>query len=209
MTRKKNTEIDPKHIAFLKDLKPLEKEAQFDDSWLPLDANRAFIICVGSGPWKDARRHQVQEHVLSWYRARKVNDFAEIDEVPSDLFPFRWQTKMVENVVRNLKTNRLPFKEQCAEWDRCRFYEGFPEDANLWIPPIKEFFQFAGSPEGTKVLWLFVRDFLLLPGFPIDRWVARNLKKHGFPEDAWYMTRACIKAGVSPNILNRVFFLKR
>jgi len=201
--------IKTEHLEFLKSLKPLEKEAEYDERWLPKNANHAFIVCVGSGPWKDKRRHQVQESVLSWYKSQKVNDFSEVKEVPLKLFPFSWQTKMVSNLVKNLKEKSIRFDSQCTEWKKFRSYEDFPKNEDLWVPQIEEFFKLVGSPKGTKVLWLFVRDFLLLPGFPIDRWVARNLKKHKLPEDAWYITRACIKAEVSSNILNRVFFLKR
>jgi len=62
------------------------------------------------------------------------------------------------------------------------------------------------SPKGTKTLWLFVRDYLKLPAFPIDRWVQRNLKAIGLPTDSWKMVRLCEKAGVDCNRLARAFF---
>jgi len=73
---------------------------------------------------------------------------------------------------------------------------------------LQDFFGATGAdPErGSKVLWLFARDFLRLPAFPVDRWVGRALKDAGLPLDSFYMTKACLLAHVSPNKLSRALF---
>ncbi len=193
------------HVEFLRSLKGLE--AQYTGSWLPLDSSKAFIICVSSGPWKSERRSQVQHKVLNWYFNQEVKDLGEVtSEIPSDLFPFTWQTNMLTNLIKNLQSEKALLKDKCVVWRDTR------EDPHSlsWIQAIYDFFKMAGvSIQGTKVLWLFVRDHLQLPAFPIDRHVARNLEKYNLPRNAWYMVKACLEAGVSPNILNRCFFLQR
>lgn len=72
---------------------------------------------------------------------------------------------------------------------------------------IEEFFSMCGKKvDGTKVLWLFVRDFLKLPAFPIDRWVKRNLQSLGLPLGSWTMIKICQDLEIDPNKINRLFF---
>lgn len=190
-----------KHIDLLKSL-PKESPG-FDERWLPKDPNNAFIICIGSGPWKTKRREQVQQKVLDWFASKEVSDFSEISliDVPN-IFPFKWQNQMLFNLITNLKSEEQNFKKLCSFWRLTRETEN-------WREAIKNFFEYTDTPKGSKVLWLFVRDYLKLPAFPIDRHVSRNLKKLGFPENSWYMVEACLLAERNPNTLNRSFFLSR
>ena len=89
-------------------------------------------------------------------------------------------------------------------------YQYTEEHPWLWRKAVANVFARAQVPaKGTKVLWLWIRDFLNLPAFPIDRWVKRNLDAYALPADSWYLTQACLLAGVDPNPLARSFFTAR
>jgi endonuclease III len=80
-------------------------------------------------------------------------------------------------------------------------------ERSAWIPILKELFSMSGVPEkGTKVLWLFARDFLQVPAFPIDRHVKRILAQYALPADSWKMTLICEQAEINTNQLARAFF---
>ena len=78
-----------------------------------------------------------------------------------------------------------------------------------WREVVEEFFGMCGSARGSKVLWLFIRDHLGLPAFPIDRHMKRALKEFGLPVDSWRMTDICERAGVDTNRLARALFSGR
>ena len=63
--------------------------------------------------------------------------------------------------------------------------------------------------KGTKVLWLFTRDYLNLPGSPIDRHVEDFLKKLDLPTDPWYIMDLCNSVGIDPSALNRSIFSEK
>jgi hypothetical protein len=65
------------------------------------------------------------------------------------------------------------------------------------------------GPEGKKCLWLFARDYLQLPAFPIDRHVERFVKEVGLKRDEWYIIKLCRMAGLDPSKINRSLFLAK
>lgn len=103
-------------------------------------------------------------------------------------------------MITSLNKKQIEFKTLCDIWLEKGKYS--------WIVHIEEFFNLCGAnSKGTKVLWLFIRDFLKLPAFPIDRHVRRKLKEYKLPIDPIYIIGLCQKAGIDSNALNRSLFL--
>lgn len=171
-------------------------------SWLPKDANDAFLVCVGAGPWKEARRKNVQDAALAWFKD-KYKDLSAISLAyvqSSPPFPLDWQNQMVHDLVKNLKHKNATFSQLCKSWS----------ESNDWPKSIVDFFEIIGyESKGTKVLWLFVRDYLELPAFPVDRHVKSFLERLELPVNPWYITRLCLDVGVNPSALNRYIFFSK
>jgi len=174
-------------------------------TWLPSDPSSAFLVCVGAGPWKEQRRKKVQQEALEWFHTR-YNDLASVN--PNYLqfkpaYPLVWQNQMVFNVADNLRKGTCgigTFANFCEKW----------KNSTDWAKSTREFFKMCGQEDkGTKVLWLFTRDYLELPSFPIDRHVESFLKKLELPTNPWYITELCRSVGIDPGALNRhIFFSK-
>ena len=163
------------------------------------DASKAFLISVGAGPWKEQRRFNVQKAALDWYASTYARDLGKLEDIGFlKVYPFEWQNKFLRVLIKNLKEQNMYFSEYCNELKMRKD----------WREALEEFFEFCGSTkQGTKVLWMFVRDFMDIPAFPVDRHVKRAMEDKGLPTDAWEITNLCLDAGVNPNILNRKLFL--
>jgi len=133
-----------------------------EDPWLKsMTATQAFVVCVGAGPWKIGRRRKIQMEALN-----RIG--------PHDLFkptlgflgsyPLTWQNSMVQHLHEYLQEQRKTMTDFCAS-----------------LKDPKALYAAAGCPKGTKVLSLFVRDYLGLPAFPVDRHVRRVLKEFNLP----------------------------
>lgn len=181
------------YIEIIKELNVLEPS--YDHTWLGSDPDRAFLICLGAGPWKVDRRRKVQQDALNWLGEKRLDEM-HYGHFLFDVYPFKWQNNMLLNMLLSLRSNVSTFEEFCIKWKKMH-----------WVDSLKDFFYKCGTKEnGTKVLWMFARDYLHLPAFPIDRWVKRSLERFGLPCDSWTMTNLCIEAGVNPNRLNRALF---
>lgn len=175
-------------------------------TWLPSDPNTAFLVCVGAGPWKEHRRKKVQADAIEWYHAR-YNDLSAVNPqrlIVEPAFPLVWQNKMVFDLATNLRAGTYgigTFANFCDQWK---------SPGTDWSKSINDFFKLCEHPnKGTKVLWLFVRDYLELPAFPVDRHVEDFLKKLELPTNPWYITTLCRDVGIDPGALNRhIFFSK-
>jgi len=192
--------IDIKHIETIKRIAP-QYTANYDATWLGINPDYAFLICIGAGPWKVKRRFKVQKTAINWFIQQNKLDLANVSlENVRDVYPFQWQNDHLYNMIKSLQDKGVTYKEILQRWK-----DEF--DRKTWWTAHEELFAMCGvSKQGTKVLWLFIRDCLQLPAFPVDRWVCRNLQKHGLPPKAWYMTQACILADVNPNEFNRALF---
>jgi len=183
-------------------------ELTYDHSWVGSDPSKAFLICVASGPWKISRRKRVQEKAIEWLDNR---DLIDTRYPRTQLFPFKWQNDMLFNLITSLNHKYcIKFEDLCNRWKTniigCCKYTGKP----MWMRNIEDFFHMCGKgPSGTKVLWMFVRDLLQLPAFPIDRHVRRKLDEEGLPCDSWKMIKLCQEAKINPNELNRRLFYSR
>lgn len=184
--------VDGNHIRIIKRIK---FKPAFHPGWMGKDPTVAFLVSIGSGPWKFQRRLNVQMTAIKWFRSHGYRDLSDVKRL-SDIFPLDWQNDHLSSLVSSLRKKGITFKKQCNLWRE-----------DLWISSLAELFKMCGVPDrGTKVLWLFARDFLEIPSFPVDRWVERRLASLGLPADSWYMTFACIRAGVNPNVLARTMF---
>lgn len=173
-------------------------EPTYDHTWVGSEPNKAFLICIGAGPWKVERRKKVQSRAIQWLGDRDLSDF--LPNQCRSVYPLKWENDMLSNMVRSLNNKQIKFTTLCDIW--------LEKGKNSWTTPIVEFFYLCGAnPKGTKVLWLFIRDFLKLPAFPIDRHVRRKLKEYKLPLDPIYIIGLCQDAGIDPNALNRSLFL--
>lgn len=189
-------------IYKLYQLQKLGSDKKHDWKWLPENPNRAFLICLGAGPWKELRRVAVQAAAVEWYEERWT-DLAAIPKYGNwSPYPLSWQNLYLRSMVMSLAEQKATFKSKCTEWF---FY------TQKWQQHLLELFSMCGvGPEGRKCLWLFARDFLGLPSFPIDRHVERALEEVDLPKkDAWYIIELCHKAGMDPSALNRSLFLAK
>lgn len=146
------------------------------DPWLSrMTATQAFVVCVGAGPWKIGRRRKIQTAALD-----VVGQSDLVEAVP--YYPLAWQTNMVWTLRTFLVVNKTTMTAFC---------DGLQDPRDLYAA--------CGCPKGTKVLSLFVRDYLELPAFPIDRHVRRLLQKHGLPTKEAAMIALCQELGFDPS----------
>lgn len=157
------------------------------DDWLPADLSKAFMICVGAGPWKFNRRQKVQQDALDFLDGRDLSELAELEIT---CYPFVWQRKMVNTLARHLKSRQQSMTEFCEEIRRAALDNPYMA---LWT-----FYSSCGSAMGPKVLSLFCRDALKVPAFPIDRHVKRHLEKWNLPVNENALIRICQLADLSP-----------
>lgn len=176
-------------------------DPKYDGSWMSDEPNVAFLVSVGAGPWKEKRRYNVQKAAIDWFYGcgfkdmRDVSSFTHWEE--EKVYPFKWQNDFLFNMGHSLKKSSDLFEALCLEW----------KVSKDWEKSLKDLFDRCGTkPDGAKVLWMFARDFLGIPSFPIDRWIDRTLVHYNLPRSSWYMTKLCIEAEVDPNILNRKIF---
>ncbi|TPG59981.1 hypothetical protein [Ewingella americana] len=177
--------INPVNHRHLDIAKEMFSEAE-DFSWLDTKTpQNAFLCCVGSGPWKFTRRWNVINAALQWGTEKVFHE-----STFSEIYPLTWQNSMLSSAMAYCKANQINFNEHFY-----RLKEIPPVD---WKGAIQEVFNIAGCPQGSKVLWLFVRDYLKLPAFPIDRHVARRLVEFGLPQNEWMLIDICLVMGLDP-----------
>jgi hypothetical protein len=166
----------------------------YDGSWLGTNPSKAFLISIGAGPWLEQRRFIIQKKAVDWYNSQKISDlyYAKMEKV----YPLSWQNQFNISLITHLRNNNLLFSDMCKKWK-----------SENWENVVNELFEVCGTKKcGSKVLWMFARDFLEIPAFPIDRWVRRTLVEFRLPTDSFEMTRLCLKENVNPNVLNRSIF---
>jgi len=139
----------------------------------------AFVICIGAGPWKEKRRQAVQGTALL---ALNNRDLSEVTE-QVDWYPLSWENRAIVVMAAYLQEANRTMDFFCAGLKRVAKRES--------LMARMQFYEAAGSPNGTKVLALFCRDVLHIPSFPIDRHVKRNLVKLGLPVHEDAMVKLC------------------
>jgi hypothetical protein len=163
------------------------------NDWLPSNPTAAYIVCVAQGPWKYERREKITQAAL---RETRGKDMRQISSVSS--FPFDWQKGLIGNLNKYLNKKGLSFKELLKQVVDT-YKSGI---ANKDIDPAARarhlFYKACGAPDGPKVLSMFLRDYLHLPTFPIDRHVRRMLVKHKLPVHEAALIALCNTKGVDP-----------
>jgi len=151
-------------------------------NWLPTDPSAAYLVCVGAGPWRYQRRLWVQQAALQTLGTRDLSQL----ETDSALFPLSWQNMLVHRVVNFLKRLGITMLQYN------RSLRGLPPwDVSQVV------LHDLGLDKPYKVLSLYLRDYLKVPSFPVDRHVKRALS--GFEkQDETYMVRLCRFANVDP-----------
>lgn len=157
--------------------------------WLPYAASPAFICCIGAGPWRFDRRKKVQHDALVLLGDR------DIGELPTDTkwFPLDWQNEMLNALSASLQAQR---HGQAVNGALVTFVSELRD-----MEPAKArstFYEACGRPGGTKVLSLYLRDFVGVPCFPIDRHVRRFLEAENLPTREDQLLRLFSKANVDP-----------
>lgn len=155
------------------------------NDWLPKDPTAAFIVCVAQGPWKWERRDKITKAALKETKGKDMSQIAVVSE-----FPFDWQKGLVSKLnaylVKNKKTMPVLMAEikALAKTDSGRARQTF--------------YDACGAPQGPKVLSLFLRDWLRIATFPIDRWVGRALKSAKLPQHEAALVALCEDRGYDP-----------
>lgn len=49
-------------------------EPTYDHTWMGSEPNKAFLICLGAGPWKIERRKKVQTRAIQWLNNRDLGN---------------------------------------------------------------------------------------------------------------------------------------
>lgn len=186
-------------IHKLNKLKGLASDEAFNTDWMGSHPSRAFLIALGAGPWNKDRRQTVQREALEWFND-KYHDLIAIPEIHPKVFPLDWQNRFLYDMVASLKKLPTSFALKVREW----------KETARWERSLGQLFSMCGVGEkGSKVLWMFARDYLKLPSFPIDRHIGRALAEVGLPKNPWYVVELCNIAEVDPNDLNRRLFVAK
>jgi hypothetical protein len=182
----------------------------YDESWIGTgNPSLAFLICLAMGPWKEQRRFSIARAVVA--EALPLGGYLYFDLALAHpgmfSYPLVWQQKIVNHIVEELRAiHGLRFWNCLDRWWTMLSCETEYDDH--WESVALEFFDMCGvAQKGTKTLWLFLRDVLGIPAFPVDRRVRRVLRAYGLPADSWAITRLCERAGVSTNNLTRACFV--
>ncbi|HEC72412.1 MAG: hypothetical protein ACTSW7_01540 [Candidatus Thorarchaeota archaeon] len=179
---------------------------ELEDPWLDnLSYSHAFLVCVGAGPWKEARRRQVQANALRCFKNLGIEDLRDIPmETEIDWYPFKWQNEYVVMAASLVKMERgLTFEKYCERVSE----EGL--DNQFFYDMIMVCSKDTNKKKYSKALSLFVRDKLKLPAFPLDRHVKRVLDDFEIPHDEEFVINLCKEHGVNPSQLNRWIFKQK
>lgn len=186
------------HVETLRNVHALYRAKNGPD-WLPEDATEALLTCIAMGPWQWKRRRKVADDALAWYKQHGGEGLTSMPlEEP---YPLEWQNNMLQAGIKS-SGERVCFEVDCVTW-RLADERGRP-----WRETMESILRYFGwrAGNGPKVIWLFARDFLMVPSFPIDRHVARNCRQLDLPPSPWSMVELCLKAGLDAGEMGRLFF---
>jgi len=154
-------------------------------SWLEgRTYSEKFIICIGAGPWRFARRQAIQQMALDKLDGRDLISLECID-----WFPLSWQNKYVNLMIEHIM--------ECYSHDMCTMESWcYHAKLNNWHYSLNLICKPIGY---SKVLSLFNRDGLKLKAFPIDRHVERKLRELGLPINEDKIIDMCDKLNIDCN----------
>jgi hypothetical protein len=153
----------------------------------------ALCCCIGAGPWKFKRRRDVQQSFVDALGNRDLSERQALLKL-SPKIQLDWQFTWFYRVNRNCKLNNI------------RFDDAFDIKQPKHI--LLENFKRIITPDASypKVIGLFVRDFLFIPCFPVDRHVRAFMKEHGLPEKAIEAEALFKQLCLNPSYYSRAIF---
>lgn len=184
--------MNPRDVMLkkLQDLAVKAKPFKKQKRWLPEDPSAAFICCIGAGPWRYPRRRKIQYEALQQLAGR---DLAVLDGTEK-WFPLDWQNEMLAALVSSVK--RMGRDHWHSMPSMAKLVDTLRKISPTMARP--NFYHACGRPHGTKVLSLYLRDFIGVECFPIDRHVKRALIDHRLPLNEMALLELCHEANVDP-----------
>lgn len=163
--------------------------------WLNhLRPSQAFLVCIGSGPWKYNRRFKVQAKALD-----RLGDLDLVKMRVTNVFPLEWQMDMLRRMIRYCKHHDIEFDELIQRGSSQNRKES-AEHVTCGITHPK-------TPKPRpKVIGMFVRDYLKLDCFPIDRHVRKWLQDNHLPSKEDDVVALFHKAGKQARFYARAVF---
>lgn len=155
------------------------------NNWLPADATQAYIVCIAQGPWKVERRMKITKAACLEAKGKDMSQIADIAA-----FPFAWQKGLVSGINKHLRASGQKMPEliamvrTLAKTDSAKARELF--------------YRACGTKGAPKVLSLFLRDYVRIPTFSIDRWVKRILVANNLPVNENALVALCEEKGYDP-----------
>jgi len=143
----------------------------------------------------------VEQQLKIYHRARdaynamkkKLHQFTKEDEAKLG-FDIPWQKKFLHNMVEFLKEAKTTF-EDFAEHLR-----------KMESGQIKQILQDALDTPASKIVEVFMRDYLIVDSFPVDLNVREVLKKWEIPDDSDLILAYCKYLGIDPKVFNRAVY---
>jgi len=168
-----------------------EKVGRQPDQWWSFpDADTALLTVVAWGPWVVQRQEKVAKQAILKAAGRKIH------ELPPDikLYPLKFQNQIINRMTRYLQSKGISLEGLCV---KLRKY-----NANT----VRRFLLAVTGLRKSKVIECFIRDYLHLDSFPLDRWAIRTLRKFGLPTDERKIVKLCKEARINPRELNRQIY---
>jgi len=180
-----------KKIKILKKFNKLEEK--YNSSRIGGHAHTAFLVSLGTDQQEETKRFKIQNDALTWFYSHRVSDFRYIHEM-GDVYPLIKQNNYLFNMLQSVHSEQDLFEALCIEW------KASPD----WEYSLKDLFTKCGlTKKGATPLWVFARDYLNIPSFPIDKNIKKILEKNKLPTCPWKIIYLCQEANIDPNSLNR------
>lgn len=158
-----------------------------DDVWLSnMSIRDKFLYIISWGPWRIEREDQVFEQARTKAMGKKLTKVGK-------LYPLDFQNKFFKRIVKHCNGDLRGFFTSLRKLE--------PKEAR------EELYRVADVKTYSKIITCMLRDISKVDCFPIDRRVARLLKKYGFPKDEDAIVKICRSGNIDPRILNRVMYL--
>ena len=164
----------------------------------------AFAICIGAGPWRIGRRRKVQQ---SFIDALGINDLSSTKALKKlvKASQLDWQEVWFRKIHRNLKpiSNRMIDRGL-----NLGYFDNMFENPDEDFLVQERFERLIEMPvyRAPKVVQLFVRDYLFIPCFPVDRHVRLWLKERKLPTISRKVVGLFEQLGKNPSGYSRAIF---
>lgn len=156
----------------------------------------AFLLCLGSGPWKLPRRQAVQNALLAEVAASDDGDVLWITSSRFS-FPLEWQRAFYDQARAFCRKRNTRFNEM---FDRRQMTSELLTSFESCFGPLHKV---------PKVLGMFARDFICVSdAFPIDRHVRSWLKDRKLPTRYEKIVPLLKQRGAVPAAVSRAIFGK-